>query len=63
MDTVYKNERNDEETEFVYNELIVPVCDKCGFRPFAGTIHSLKWMKERGYNYCPQCGRKVKWDG
>jgi hypothetical protein len=53
----------EQETTYAYNEYTNPACTSCGFRPFAGYIPTLKWMKERGYRYCPCCGKAVKWDG
>ena len=47
-------------TEYVIDEF-QPTCKACGFRPFAGYIPTLEWMRERGYNFCPHCNRKVKW--
>ena len=49
-------------TEYVIDEF-QPTCKACGFRPFAGYIPSLEWMRERGFRFCPKCGKKVKWDG
>ena len=54
--------KEQETTEYDYNEYTNPACKSCGFRPFAGYIPTLKWMQQRGYNYCPGCGKKVKWD-
>ena len=48
-------------TEYVIDEF-QPTCKACGFRPFAGYIPSLEWMRERGFRFCPQCGQKVKWN-
>ena len=48
-------------TEYVIDEF-QPTCKVCGFRPFAGYIPSLEWMRERGFRFCPQCGQKVKWN-
>lgn len=48
-------------TEYVINEF-QPTCKACGFRPFAGYIPSLEWMRERGFKYCPHCGQAVKWN-
>ena len=53
----------EQETTYAYNEYTNPACTSCGFRPFAGYIPTLKWMQERGYRYCPGCGKAVKWDG
>ena len=52
----------EQETEFVYDEYVTPICKECGFHPFAGYIPTIKWMQERGYKACPGCGRKVKWE-
>lgn len=52
----------EQETTYAYNEYTNPACTSCGFRPFAGYIPTLKWMQERGYRYCPGCGKAVKWD-
>ena len=49
-------------TEYVMDEF-QPTCKACGFRPFAGYIPSLEWMRERGFRFCPKCGQTVKWDG
>lgn len=46
---------HEEETKFVYDEYTMPMCEKCGFHPFAGYIPTIKWMKERGYMKCPRC--------
>ena len=54
--------KEQETTEYDYNEYAEPTCKSCGYRPFAGYIPTLKWMQQRGYNYCPGCGKKVKWD-
>ena len=51
----------DEETRFVYDEYITPMCEKCTFHPFAGYIPTIKWMQERGYMKCPRCGRSINW--
>lgn len=51
-----------EETKFVYDEYITPMCEKCGFHPFCGYIPTIKWMEERGYKKCPSCGRTIKWN-
>ena len=48
-------------TEYVMDEY-QPTCKACGFRPFAGYIPSLEWMRERGFKFCPQCGKAVKWN-
>ena len=48
-------------TEYVINEY-QPTCKACGFRPFAGYIPSLEWMREREFKFCPHCGQKVKWE-
>lgn len=48
-------------TEFFMDEY-QPTCKACGFRPFAGYIPTLEWMKERRFNFCPRCGKKVKWE-
>ena len=48
-------------TEYVIDDF-QPTCKACGFRPFAGYIPSLEWMRERGFKYCPQCGQAVKWN-
>jgi len=53
-------EHEEEVTEYVIDEF-QPTCKVCGFRPFAGFIPSLEWMRERGFNYCPHCKIKVKW--
>ena len=50
----------EEVTEYVIDEF-QPTCKVCGFRPFVGFIPSLEWMRERGFNCCPHCRRKVKW--
>ena len=47
-------------TEFFMDEY-QPTCKACGFRPFAGYIPTLEWMKEYRFNFCPRCGKKVKW--
>lgn len=52
----------EQETTYAYNEYTNPACTSCGFRPFAGYIPTLKWMQERGYRYCPGCGKAVEWD-
>ena len=57
-----ETEEEQETTEYDYNEYTNPACKSCGFQPFAGYIPTLKWMQQRGYNYCPGCGKKVKWD-
>lgn len=54
--------KEQEPTEYIYNEYAEPTCKNCGFRPFAGYIPTLLWMKERRYNYCPHCGKAVKWE-
>lgn len=54
--------KEQEMTEYGYNEYTNPACKSCGFQPFAGYIPTLKWMRQRGYNYCPGCGKAVKWD-
>lgn len=51
-----------EETTFVLGGYYEPTCEKCGFRPFAGYIPTIEWMKQHGYKSCPHCGRKVKWN-
>jgi len=48
-------------TQYVIDDF-QPTCKACGFRPFAGFIPSLEWMRERGFNFCPHCKRKVKWN-
>ena len=48
-------------TEYIIDEY-QPTCKACGFRPFAGYIPTLEWMRERGFKFCPKCGRAVKWD-
>ena len=47
-------------TEFILDDY-QPTCKTCGFKPFVGYIPKIEWMKERGYKYCPGCGRAVKW--
>lgn len=55
--------RERESTTYAYDEYITPTCQNCGFHPFAGYIPTLKWMEQRGYNYCPGCGRRIiKWE-
>lgn len=53
--------KEQEPTTYAYDEYVTPTCQKCGFHPFAGYIPTLKWMEEKGYNYCTGCGRKIKW--
>ncbi len=48
-------------TEYVIDEF-QPTCKACGFRPFAGYIPTLEWMKERGFRFCPKCGRRIEWN-
>lgn len=48
-------------TEYVIDEF-QPTCKTCGFRPFAGYIPTLEWMKERGFRFCPNCRRRIKWN-
>lgn len=47
-------------TEYVIDDY-QPTCKACGFRPYAGYIPTLEWMRERGFKYCPQCGQAVTW--
>lgn len=54
--------KEQEETTFILGKYYEPMCEKCGFHPFAGYIPTLEWMKQRGYKRCPHCGRAVKWD-
>lgn len=54
--------REQEPTTYAYDEYITLTCQNCGFHPFAGYIPTLKGMEERGYNYCPGCGRRIKWE-
>ncbi len=49
-------------TEFILDDY-QPTCKICGLKPFVGYIPKIEWMKERGYKYCPGCGRAVKWNG
>ena len=60
-DVISLLKENGEETEFSI-DYYQPTCKLCGFRPFAGYIPTLEWMKEKGFRFCPHCGRKVKWD-
>lgn len=48
-------------TEYVIDEF-QPTCKACGFRPFTGYIPTLEWMKERGFCFCPKCGRRIVWN-
>ena len=49
-------------TEYVMDDYYQPTCKACGFRPYVMYIPTLEWMRERGFKYCPQCGRQVKWN-
>ncbi len=60
-DAIALLKEQEEVTEYVMDEF-QPTCKVCGFRPYAGYIPSLKWMRERGFSFCPHCKRKVKWE-
>lgn len=60
-DTLELLKEQEAVTEYVIDEY-QPTCKACGFRPFAGYIPSLEWMRERGFKFCPQCGKPVKWN-
>lgn len=53
--------REQEPTTYAYDEYITPTCQTCGFHPFIAYIPTLERMEQKGYNYCPGCGRRVKW--
>lgn len=51
-----------EPTTYAYDEYITPTCQTCGFHPFIAYIPTLERMEQKGYNYCPGCGRRIKWN-
>lgn len=44
---------------WVLDEYAVPMCDKCGCKPWFGYVPALDDV-ERKFKYCPNCGSKMK---
>lgn len=43
---------------WVLDGYVVPICDKCGCKPWFGYVPALDDM-ERKFKYCPNCGSKM----
>ena len=61
LDALELLKEQEDMTRFVIDDF-QPTCKACGFHPLAGYIPTLEWIRERGFKFCPRCGRPVKWE-